>query len=338
MTKHIVRGDRTLARILQPIAEGIAHPDVTDVVVNRPHEVGFLRSGQWEWHHIPSLDFQTLDAATILIGQRTGKEFDESRPYVNSTLPDGQRFQGVRAPGTHGGRMLWAIRRPPARPRQMSDPDMRYLLANVNKPNIARLVSAKSVSTAYRNKDWWSVLNGGRLAGLSIGLIGPTGQGKSDIVRRLMGVSRPHTRMVTIETDDECGEAGPHNKAPLFYDPDAMTADKAVQIAKRLIPVEIVMQEVRGAEAWTLFNMLNSGHNGLTTWHGDEGKEIEALCEMARAHPSAETMEEDYLRQKAMSAFDIIAYASRTQEKIDDDDKGFRITSLKLMAAELEAA
>ena len=62
--------------------------------------------------------------------------------------------------------------------------------------------------------------------------------------------------MVTIETDDEFGEVGPSNKAPLFYDETQVTSDEAVRIALRLVPVEIALQEVRGPEAYTLLRAM----------------------------------------------------------------------------------
>jgi hypothetical protein len=69
-----MRGDRILASILQPLEPALNDPLVTDVVVNRPHRVAVRKAGAWHWLDVPSFDFQTLDAATILIGQRTGKE------------------------------------------------------------------------------------------------------------------------------------------------------------------------------------------------------------------------------------------------------------------------
>ena len=81
----------------------------------------------------PEFCFDTLDAASILIGQRTGREFDEGNPYVNSTLPGGQRFQGVRPPGTKAGRILWAIRRPPAVARRIEDEDFPALFTDTNR-------------------------------------------------------------------------------------------------------------------------------------------------------------------------------------------------------------
>jgi type IV secretion system protein VirB11 len=333
-----MRGDRILRHYLAPIQEDLDHPDVTDITINRPHEVFVRKSGVWQCKHIESFSLDMLDAMTIVIGQRTGREFDEGNPYVNSTLPAGQRFQGVRSPGTHNGRILWAIRRPPAIARTMDDPDIEDLFSEVNTGTAQQTAKAQSVASAFKNRDWAEVLRSARLNGLSIGVCGPTGMGKSDVLRRLIQVCRPNIRMVTLETDDEFGDAGPANKAPLFYDDTLMSSGDALKIAKRLVPVEIVMQEVRGEEAWSLLLSLNSGHSGLTSWHSNEGEEQEALADMARDHKSVAGMSDGRLMEKIRRGFDVIAYARRTDHKNSPGDKGFRISSLRLMAAERETA
>jgi Flp pilus assembly CpaF family ATPase len=151
------------------------------------------------------------------------------------------------------------------------------------------------------------------------------------LARRALGVSRPRSRMVTIETDDEYGDVGPDNKAPLFYDDTQISSDEAVRIALRLVPVEIALQEVRGAEAYSLLRAMNSGHSGVTTWHAMEGSELDALCMMARQHPAGREMSEDRLMAMARDAFDVIAYCYR-------DDNEFRVSSVRLMAMERENA
>jgi type IV secretion system protein VirB11 len=181
----------------------------------------------------------------------------------------------------------------------------------------------------YASKDWRGVFTAARMAGLSIAFCGPTGSGKSDLARRCLGVNRPGSRMVTIETDDEFGDVGPQNKAPLFYDDTQITSDEAVRIALRLVPVEIALQEVRGPEAYSLLRAMNSGHGGVTTWHSVEGVELEALVMMARQHPAGREMTEDKLMAMARDAFDVIAYCYR-------DGNKFGVSSVRLMA--LEAA
>jgi type IV secretion system protein VirB11 len=325
-----MRGDRTLLHLLAPIEEPLNHPAVTDIVVNQPYRVGIRKAGAWEWLAIPSFDFERLDAATILIGQRTGREFDEANPYVNSTLPGGQRFQGVRPPGTKADRILWAIRRPPAIARKVEDEDFPGLFETTNRGETRRQRTKGELVDSFKAGDWRRFFPAARLAGLSMAFCGATGSGKSDMARRMIQVCRPGSRMVTIETDDEFGEVGPENKAPLFYDDTCITSDEAVRIALRLVPVEIALQEVRGAEAYSLLRAMSSGHSGVTTWHAEQGRELEALTMMARQHPAGREMSEARLMEMASEAFDVIAYCER-------GDEGFRVSNVRLMAAEREA-
>lgn len=324
-----MRGDRTLGHLLAPLAGPLNHPAVTDIVINTPHRVGIRQDGAWHWLNVPAFDFDTLDAATILVGQRTGREFDEGNPYVNSTLPGGQRFQGVRPPGTKAGRILWAIRRPPTVARKIEDDDFDGLFASTNRGETRRKRAKGELLAAYRARDWRRFFHGARMAGMSMALCGATGSGKSDLARRMIQVSRSGSRMVTIETDDEFGEVGPENKAPLFYDDTRISSDEAVRIALRLVPVEIALQEVRGAEAYSLLRAMSSGHSGVTTWHAEEGYELEALGMMARQHPAGREMSEDRLMTMAARAFDVIAYCER-------GDDGFGVSSMRLMSEEGE--
>lgn len=325
----MARGDRTLLHLLQPIQEDLDHPQVTDIVINKPKQVGIRRAGRWEWKHVESFDFDTLDAMTILIGQRVGREFDEANPYVNSTLPGGQRFQGIRPPGTKAGHILWAIRRPPAQARRLDDDDFEELTAATNSGVTRRQTHRGAVAEHYRTKNWRECFRAARLAGFSMAFVGATGSGKSDLARRMIQIYRPESRLVTIETDDEFGNVGPDNKAPLFYDDTQISSDEAVRIALRLVPNEIALQEVRGAEAYSLLRAMTSGHSGVTTWHGEEGRELDAIIMMARQHPAGREMSEERLLDMVIQAFDLIAYCER-------DGNRFQIRSVRMLAEERE--
>lgn len=313
--------------MLSPIAEPLGHPQVTDIVVNEPCHVLIRKAGAWERMDIQPFDFDTLDAATILIGQRAGREFDEGSCYVNSTLPDGQRFQGVRPPGTKNGRLLWAIRRPPTTARRIDDPDFLDLFESTNAGVSRRQRMKGGMLSLWKARDWLRFFPAVRLAGMNIGICGATGSGKTDLARRLLQIYRQDIRIVTIETDDEFGDVGPFNKAPLFYDDTRISSDEAVRIALRLCPTEIAHQEVRGPEAYSLLRALESGHCGLTTWHAEEGREFDALSMMARQHPAGREIPDDKLTGLMRSLFDVLVYTERS-------DNGFRISSVRLMAAE----
>ena len=322
----MIGNSKILAGLLAPLNEPLADPRVTDICVNEPHCVWIRRAGQWATINVPSFNFDLMDAATIKIGAQMKREFDEATPYVNCALPGGERFQGVREPGTKEGHLLWAIRRPPATARTIDDDDFEGLFAETNTKPPRRQRAKADLSYLLKNRRWTDLFRTARLAGMSIAFCGPTGSGKSDLVRRCIGVSRDGSRMVTVQTEDEFGNVGPPNKAGLLYDDTKMTADEAIRIAKRLIPNEIVMQEVRGAEAFSLLLAMNSGHNGCTTWHADPGREIDALMMMARQHPAGRVMDREQLHDMAERAFDLIAYCQQ-----DDKTGKWAVDTVRIM-------
>ena len=327
-----MRGDTVLGHILRPINDYLNDPSVTNIAVNAPFEIWVRKDGVWTSHSVPSFDFDTLDAASILISQRTGREFDSGRPYVNSTLPGGQRWQGVRPPGTKDGRILWAIRRPPSNARTMDDEDFPGLFSRTNSGTSRRSKALSDLGAMYKNREWDSLCRAARASGASIGLCGPTDSGKTDLIRRFIGKARPNARMVTIETDDELGEIGPANRASLLYDEAQVSSDEAVRIALRLSPKEIVVQEIRGAEAYSMLRALRSGHNGLTSFHADVGEEYTALGMMVRHHPAGREIPEERLMEMVSTAFDIIAHCEYSEED------GWKVSALKMWAAEQEMA
>jgi type IV secretion system protein VirB11 len=147
----------------------------------------------------------------------------------------------------------------------------------------------------------------------------------------MIQIHRPNTRVVTIETDQEFGSIGPENLAPMFFDEQKITADEAVRTALRLAPNEIWYQEVRGGEAYALLRAMESGHaGGGTSWHAEEGRELEALSMMARQHPAGREMSEDRLMQMMRSLIDILVYCER------EPSGKFRISSVRFMAVERE--
>ena len=311
-----MRGDRTLAHLLRPVAGALGESAVTDLVVNEPQRVAVKRAGLWSWLDVPEFTFDRLDAASILIAQRAGREFDEEHPYANATLPGGQRFQGCRPPATKPGRIVWAIRKPPATARSIDDPDFDALFDGTNIASPRRHRTQEALTELHRNRLWKAFFAQARLAGMTIGVCGETGSGKTDLLRRLIQISRPETRMITIETDDEFGELGPPNKASIFYDEKRIAADECIKVALRLAPDEIWHQEVRGPEAYSFLRALASGHaGGGTSWHAEEGREFQALELMLKEHPGGRAMPDDRLRQFVREYIDIVVHCEREGDR-----------------------
>ncbi len=233
----------------------------------------------------------------------------------------------VRDPGTTVGSYLWAIRRPPAKARRFEDPDFDDLFTNTNSAITTRQQSLRDLVELFRAKQWRKFFVEARSAGMSMACVGSTGGGKTDFLRRAIQVQRPNTRTVTIETDDEFGTAVSGNCARLFFDENQVSADDAVRIALRLAPKEIWYQEVRGAEAYPLLRAFQTGHDGGgTSWHGDEGRELEALAMMALKDDAGRAMGKPALMEMIREAMDIIVYCQKSDK--------FEVSSVRFIAAE----
>ena len=55
-------------------------PATTEIVVQRPSEVGIERHGQWSWRTVEAFDIQRLDAIGLLAGSLLSKPFDPTHP------------------------------------------------------------------------------------------------------------------------------------------------------------------------------------------------------------------------------------------------------------------
>ena len=61
-------GETTLRHLLAPVRDVLDDPATTELVVQRPGEVGIEQNGQWSWRHVEAFDFQRLDAVGLLAG------------------------------------------------------------------------------------------------------------------------------------------------------------------------------------------------------------------------------------------------------------------------------
>lgn len=318
-------GEQSLRYLLRPIQELLDDPSVTEIVINRPGEVGVEIAGHWHWFEIPELTFDYLDAMGLLASRMTKRDCDRDHPFAGSTLPDGQRIQVCRPPATLSGTIAMAIRRPPTVARKVEDDDFLDLFTDTNAPI--------SKSTAY-DLQLRQLLDGGdyrrffqlaRKARKTIDCCGVTGSGKTDVQRRLIQESAAETRALTIESDHEIGPIGPRNRVNLFFNeehPRLQPLD-VIKAALRMKPDEIWFQEIRGAESWAAMRARATGHRGGgTSWHAKEGEEIDALMLMMRQYPPVAAMPDDRLRALCLQHVDIIVSCDKVP------DEGFKIPKI----------
>lgn len=330
----MIPGERTLRLLLADLSQWLSDPATTELVINRPGEVGIEQGGQWAWHDVPSLTFDRLDAIAILAAAQTNREIDGANPLCPSTLPDGQRIQICRPPATRPGIISMTIRKPAAKARSVDDSDFLHLFGETNMGPTRRTRADQRLVDLYRQHDWRTFFKEARIARKTICATGSTGSGKTDLLKRFLQLTPGTHRVVTIEDNPEFGDLGPRNRVNLFYG-DGRTnlgAEDVVKAALRMRPDEIWLQEVRGAEAFAFLRALAAGHpGGGTSWHAEEGQEWDALELMVRQHPAGEAIPDARIRSFLRQYIDVVIWCAR-------GDMGFSAPRVWFKAAEEESA
>lgn len=310
----MIPGERTLRRLLADIQPFLDDPQTTEIVINKPFEVGVERAGQWSWHAVETLDFERLDAIGILAAAMTSRDVDSTQPLCTSTLPGGERIQICRPPATLPDRISMTIRKPATFARTADDPDFVPLFAGTASSLPGRVKVDDDLIALKRAGDWREFWGLARRARKTIGITGRTGSGKTDLAKRLLQLTGPDVRVVTVEDNPETRGLGPRNTVNLFFGDGRakLTAEAAVQAALRMRPDEIHLAEIRGAEAFAFLRAVGAGHPGsLTTWHADEGKEITALVAMVKQHEAGRAL--DDVEERIRSFVDIIVWCDRNE-------------------------
>ncbi len=109
-------------------------------------------------------------------------------------------------------------------------------------------------------------------------VVGATGAGKTTLLNALLTLTRLTTKIVTIEEVQEVNIPHANWAALVSRESYAATEEKAgeinlfdlVKAAMRMRPDILVVGEVRGEEAYVLFQAISTGHGGLCTLHADE--------------------------------------------------------------------
>ena len=109
-------------------------------------------------------------------------------------------------------------------------------------------------------------------------VVGATGAGKTTLLNAILTLTRLTTKLVTIEEVQEINIPHLNWTSLVARESYAATEEKSgevglfdlVKAAMRMRPDILVVGEVRGEEAYVLFQAISTGHGGLCTLHADD--------------------------------------------------------------------
>ena len=239
---------------LKPIEHLLASATISEIMVNPDSSVWVEEAGQMRL--MPEISFEdgALQTGLEVIANRFGKKLDADSPILNLRLPDGSRLAAMIPPVVNP-RPLMTVRKFVTK---------GYTLADLIRVEMLSEEQAVTLTNAVRE-------------GQNILIAGATGSGKSTLLGTLADAIPEHERILLIEDTAELHIRKPHvisAESQTDTHRSKITFDDLLKAVLRHRPDRIIVGEVRGPEARTLLDAMNTGHRGtLATIHASSSEE-----------------------------------------------------------------
>lgn len=235
---------------LRPIEPLLLDEDISEIMGNPDGSWWYERDGIIYREETVSFDAGKLRTGLEVIANNLGKKLDEDNPLLHAQLPDGSRLAAVIPPVVRPAPAL-VVRKFTSRHFTVDD-----------------LIARGSLTRPLAD-----FLEEQIRAGKTLLISGGTGSGKTTLLRILANAIPDSERIVVIEDTSELGIQKPNILATECQTDTfkaKITFDDLLKSALRWRPDRIILGEVRGTEARTLLDSLNTGHSGsLATIHAN---------------------------------------------------------------------
>ncbi len=236
-------------------------------------------------------DDEELDSFVRKLAQRCGRSISMAEPLLDGSLPDGSRVQATLSTDIARRGSNFTIRRFTEEPLTPID---ILEFGTVNEKILAYL--------------WLAIENG-----KSMLVSGPTAAGKTSLLNALSLFIPPGLKIVSIEDTPELRLPHPNwvpevARSGFGFGEDStgeVTLDDLLKESLRQRPDYIIVGEVRGEEAYILFQQIATGHPGLSTIHASS---LEKVMDRLTTKPIN-------LSPSLIENLDIIVFAKRVRRR-----------------------
>ncbi|MBN2127451.1 MAG: CpaF family protein [Candidatus Diapherotrites archaeon] len=204
---------------------------------------------------------QYLDDLIAKIAETCGRKISENAPLLDARLPDGSRANATDSYVTPFGATL-TIRKFTHIPLSVID-----------------LINNKTLSSDVA-AFLWVMVEGLNIEPMNMIISGGTGSGKTATLNVLTSFIRYSDRIITIEDTLELHLGSRENwvqmeAKPRIRELQEVSMNDLLKNSLRMRPDRIILGEVRGEEAQTLFVAMDTGHKGsMGTLHSNTAKDL----------------------------------------------------------------
>ncbi|SEF13222.1 type IV secretion system protein VirB11 [Rhizobiales bacterium GAS191] len=265
-----------LRAALAPLRVWLADARVVEISVNRPGEVfvEILGAPAMERHDVPDLTSDAIRRMAQQVASETKQAVNEETPLLSAALPHGERFQAVLSPAAPSGGAI-SIRKQVVKNLTLAEFEKAGGLELVNVSAGERLTETdRRLIELLDSKAIGDFLRLAIKERISMVISGGTSTGKTTFLNALLKEVPLDERIVSIEDTRELQPPHP-NYVPLIASKgdqgmSRVTIQDLLEASLRMRPDRLFLGEVRGAEAFSFLQAINTGHPGsMTTVHAN---------------------------------------------------------------------
>lgn len=195
---------------------------------------------------------EDLDAYVLKLAHKAGKHLSVAYPTLDAILPGGHRLAATFSREVSTGGSTFTIRKFSESPITIAD-----------------MIKFGTISSEIASYLWLAMDY--KLTTL---ILGVTGAGKTSTLNAIATLLRPTYKVVTIEDTPELKLPLENwvqlvSRSSFLGGVGEVTLFHLVKMSLRYRPDVIIVGEIRGEEAYVLFQSIATGHSGITTLHAE---------------------------------------------------------------------
>jgi len=243
---------------LDPLINDDELEEIMIIGVNKPVFVYHRKYGMMESNLIFTHEEKIISIIDS-IARKISRRIDKESPILDARLPDGSRVNATLPPVSADG------------------PSLTIRKFKKDPLTIVDLINFKTLNSDIA-AFFWLCFDGMGVKSANAIISGGTSSGKTTTLNALSSFINPKERIITIEDTLELQIHHKHlvrmeTRPTNIENKGELNMDDLVKNSLRQRPDRIIVGEVRGEEAITLFTALNTGHSGFGTLHANNSRE-----------------------------------------------------------------
>lgn len=305
------------------LGEFLAREGVTEIIINKPGQIVTEGDNGWIYHDAPSATLENLQhLGTALTTYNSAGALDAKTPIKSLVLPDGERSQIIIPPACEAGCISLTIRKPSLKRFTLRDyvntgrfkkiKRARKFDGQLSESQIEMVaLYEKALENDELFEDFFRLGVKNRCNFL---IVGGTGSGKTTFGKTIADEFPFDRRIITIEDVHEMPLPLHENHIHLFYKEGGVKPRTLIESAMRMKPDHIFLAELRGDEAWSYLEALNTGHEGsITTIHANNAyASFTRLASLIKQSTVGLTLDMDLINNTVKTSLDIIIFMNHS--------------------------